>query len=95
MGMTGSGKSSVKYPHLLALIQHRSLDKQFIKLITDDEGIKIGHGVASQTSDIGVHYWTARDGRLCALIDTPGFDDSNGMTDTEVLDKIASLLKVT
>jgi hypothetical protein len=75
-------------------IQERSFDKQFIKLITGDEGIKIG-GVASQTSEIGVHYWTAPDRRLCALVDTPGFDDSNGMTDTDVLDKIASFLKAT
>jgi hypothetical protein len=70
-------------------------DKQFIRLITGDERIKIGHGVASQTSDIGVHYWTAPDGRICAFVDTPGFDDSNGMADIEVLDKIASFFKRT
>jgi hypothetical protein len=73
----------------------RSLDKQFIRLITGDESIKIGHGVASQTSDIGMHYWTAPDGRLCALVDTPGFDDSNGTTHTDVMDKISSFLKGT
>jgi predicted GTPase len=94
MGMTGSGKSSVRIFALLS-IQERSLDKQFIQLITGDKGIKIGHGVGSQTTEIGLYYWTARDGRLCALVDTPGFDDSNGMTDTEVLDKIASFLKGT
>jgi predicted GTPase len=94
MGMTGSGKSSVRI-FALVFIQERSLDKQFIKLMTGDERIEIGHGFSSQTSDIGVHYWTAPDGRLCALVDTPGFDDSNGMTDTDVLDKIASFLQAT
>jgi predicted GTPase len=94
MGMTGSGKSSVRIFALVS-IQECSLEKQFIRLITGDEGIKIGHGVASQTSEIGVHYWTAPDGRRCALVDTPGFDDSNGMTDTKVLDKIAGYLKGT
>jgi predicted GTPase len=81
--------------HLLVSIQECSLDKQFIKLITGDEGVKIGHGVSSETSEIGVHSWKARDGRLCTLVDTPGFDDSNGMTDSEVLDKIASFLQGT
>jgi hypothetical protein len=94
MGMTGSGKSSVRIFALVS-IQERSLEKQFIRLITGDNGIKIGHGVASQTSGIGVHYATAPDGRLCALVDTPGFDDSNGMSDAQVLDKIASFLKGT
>jgi hypothetical protein len=94
MGMTGSGKSSVMIFALVS-IQVRSLDKQLIRLITGDEGIKIGHGVASQTSEIGVHSWTAPDSRLCALVDPPGFDDSNGMTDTDVLDKIASFLQAT
>jgi predicted GTPase len=94
MGMTGSGKSSVRI-YALVSIQERSLDKQFIKLITGEEGIKIGHGVSSETSELGVHSWTARDGRLCTLVDTPGFDDSNGMTDSEVLDKIASFLQGT
>ena len=94
MGMTGSGKSSVSI-YALVSIQGRSLDKQFIKLLTGDEGIKIGHGVSSQTSEIGLHSWKARDGRLCTLVDTPGFDDSNGMTDTDVLDQIASFLQET
>ncbi|KAI0292815.1 hypothetical protein BC826DRAFT_1105405 [Russula brevipes] len=77
MGMTGSGKSS------------------FIKHITGDEEIEIGHGVSSesQISEIGVHYWSAPDGRRVALVDTPGFDDSNGLSDSDVLDEIASYLK--
>jgi predicted GTPase len=94
MGMTGSGKSSVRIFTLVSL-QERSLDKQFIRLINGDERIEIGYGVASQTTEIGVHYWTAPDGRLCALVDTPGFDDSNGMADATVLDRIASFLRET
>ena len=94
MGMTGSGKSSVRI-FLLVSIHERSHYKQFIKLITGDEEVKIGHGDSSETSEISIHYWTAPDGRLCALVDTPGFDDSNGMTDTDVLDTIASFLQET
>ncbi|KAI0292778.1 P-loop containing nucleoside triphosphate hydrolase protein [Russula brevipes] len=67
----------------------------FIKLLTGDEEIEIGHGVSSQTSKIGVHCFSASDGRRVALVDTPGFDDSNGMTDSDVLDEIASFLKDT
>ena len=92
--MTGSGKSSVRIFALVS-IRERSLHKQFIRLITGDKEVKIGHGVSSETSDIGVHFWTAPDGRLCALVDSPGFDDSNGLTDTDVLDKIASFLQIT
>jgi hypothetical protein len=80
---------------LLVSTRDRSLDKQFIKLVTEDSGIKIGHGVESETSDIGVHNWTAPDDRVFALVDTPGFDDSNGKTDANVLDQIASFLKET
>jgi hypothetical protein len=77
---------------LLVSIQERSLEKQFIKLITEDPGVKIGDGVDSETSEISVYGWTAPDGRLFALVDTPGFDDSNGKSDSDVLDEIASFL---
>jgi predicted GTPase len=94
MGMTGSGKSSVSI-FALASIQEHSLDKQFIQLVTGDPRINIGHGVRSETSEIGVYDWTAPDGRVFALVDSPGFDDSNGKTDTDVLDQIAGFLKET
>jgi predicted GTPase len=94
MGMTGSGKSSVRIFALVS-IHECSRDKQFIKLITEDSGIKIGHGVRSETSEIGVYDWTAPDGRVFALVDTPGFDDSNGKSDSDVLDQIAGFLMET
>jgi predicted GTPase len=93
MGMTGSGKSSVSIFALTCI--ECSRDKQFIKRITEDPGIKIGHGVRSETSDIGVYDWTAPDGRVFALVDTPGFDDSNGKSDSDVLDQIAGFLMET
>jgi predicted GTPase len=93
MGMTGAGKSSVGISAFAYHHRRRSLPKQFIKLITGDEGIKIGHGVGSQTTEIGVYSYSARDGRRVALVDTPGFDDSNERTDGDILDEIASYLK--
>jgi hypothetical protein len=80
---------------LLVSIQERSLDRQFIKLITKDPSIIIGHGVRSETTEIRAHYWTAPDGRLFAFVDSPGFDDSKGKTNSDVLDQIASFLKET
>jgi hypothetical protein len=95
MGMTGSGKSSVRIFAFLYHDRRCSPYKQFIKLLTGDEGIQIGHGVSSQTSEIGVQCFSTPGGRRVALVDTPGFDDSNGMTDGDVLDEIASFLKGT
>jgi predicted GTPase len=98
MGMTGSGKSSVRISAFVCIHTTNtrcSLHKQFIKHITGDEGIKIASNLSSQTPEINVHYWSAPDGRRVALVDTPGFDDSNGLglSDSDVLDAIASYLK--
>jgi predicted GTPase len=93
MGMTGTGKSSVRISAFAYHHRRRSLHKQFIKLITGDQGIKIGHGVSSQTAEIGVYSYSTPDGRRVTLVDTPGFDDSNGKTDGEVLGGIANFLK--
>ena len=42
MGITGSGKSFLRMFALVST-QERSRNEQFIKLITGDKGIKIGH----------------------------------------------------
>ncbi|KAJ6562431.1 P-loop containing nucleoside triphosphate hydrolase protein [Mycena capillaripes] len=76
MGSTGVGKSS------------------FTKLVTGDESIVIGHSIESETTEVQTS--TFRDpatGRKVILVDTPGFDDSRaGVTDTDVLKKIAEFL---
>jgi predicted GTPase len=94
MGMTGAGKSSVRISAFTYHHRRHSLHKQFIQLLTGDKGIKLGHGVGSQTTEIGVYTYSAPDGRRVALVDTPGFDDSNGRTDSDILDEIASYLQL-
>ena len=69
--------------------------RQFIGLLTGDKSVQIGHGVQSMTSEVEPVRYIEDDGRCITLIDTPGFDDSReGVTDTDVLRKIASFLDV-
>ncbi|KDQ53046.1 hypothetical protein JAAARDRAFT_39759 [Jaapia argillacea MUCL 33604] len=80
MGATGTGKSS------------------FIKSITNDEEIVVGHSLQSQTAKIHrSRYFVPNSSACITFIDTPGFDDSRGaaggMTDADVLRKIATFLK--
>ncbi|KAJ3873810.1 lipoxygenase [Lentinula edodes] len=66
----------------------------FIRLLTNNTGVKIGNNLDSQTSDVQVfHFFDKFSGRNIVLVDTPGFDDSrNDITDTAVLKKIAEFL---
>ncbi|PPQ76188.1 hypothetical protein CVT26_009362 [Gymnopilus dilepis] len=66
----------------------------FIKLLTGDDAIEVGHKLRSQTSDVKVSFFQdAGTGRRITLVDTPGFDDSRSeFTDTEVLRKISEYL---
>ena len=53
--------------------------------------IKIGHGLESETAHIQPISLVAKDGTRIKLVDTPGFDDSReGMTDAEILQRIAT-----
>jgi hypothetical protein len=67
---------------------------QLIKLLSGDTSIVIGDNLESETSDIQVICFVDRGtGRNVTIVDTPGFDDSrNGVTDTDILKKIASFL---
>jgi hypothetical protein len=66
---------------------------QFINLLTKDENIRIGHDLDSQTVDITTSRYK-QDGISVTLVDTPGFDDSReGITDTDILGKIANFLQ--
>ncbi|KAF8345737.1 P-loop containing nucleoside triphosphate hydrolase protein [Amanita rubescens] len=65
----------------------------FIQLITGDKNVRIGHGIDSVTSEVDRFRYFERDGRCVTFVDTPGFDDSReGVTDTDILQKIASFL---
>ena len=66
---------------------------QLINLLTNDDNIRIGHDLESQTTDITTSRYT-QDGISVVLVDTPGFDDSReGITDTDILGKIADFLQ--
>ena len=66
---------------------------QLINLLTNDDNIRIGHDLESQTFDITTSCYT-QDGISVTLVDTPGFDDSReGITDTDILGKIADFLQ--
>lgn len=53
--------------------------------------LKVGHDLDSCTSETQVSEEFVLDDRRVALIDTPGFDDTN-LNDTEVLKSIAESL---
>jgi hypothetical protein len=67
---------------------------QFVKLITGDSSIKVNDGLESETADIQVfHFVDPTSGHKVRIVDTPGFDDSRkGVTDTDILKKIADFL---
>lgn len=63
-----------------------------IRLLTGDETIVIGNGLGSVTEDIQLAHYFDSDDRRVTFIDTPGFDDSRGVTDATILRKIATFL---
>jgi predicted GTPase len=66
---------------------------QLINLLTNDDNIRIGHDLESQTFDITTSRYI-QDGISVTLVDTPGFDDSReGITDTDILGKMADFLQ--
>ncbi|KJA22639.1 hypothetical protein HYPSUDRAFT_644507 [Hypholoma sublateritium FD-334 SS-4] len=76
MGATGSGKSS------------------FINLLTGKTSVAIGDSLESETADVAdIRFIDSATGRKVTIVDTPGFDDSRqGVTDTDILKKIANFL---
>ncbi|KAN0115440.1 P-loop containing nucleoside triphosphate hydrolase protein [Hyaloscypha variabilis] len=65
----------------------------FIKLVTGDSSIKIGHSQESETKSISRHEVYIR-GRNFTLVDTPGFDDDD-LTDSDVLKMLVDWLAAT
>ncbi|KAF7369651.1 G domain-containing protein [Mycena venus] len=76
MGGTGTGKSS------------------FIKLVTGNSSVEVGESLESETFDVkDFQFADHTTGRKVRIVDTPGFDDSrSGVTDTDILKKIADYL---
>jgi predicted GTPase len=66
---------------------------QFINLLTNDDNIRIGHDLESQTFEINTSRYI-QDGVSVTLVDTPGFNDSReGFTDTDIIGKIVDFLQ--
>ncbi|KAK2466544.1 hypothetical protein APHAL10511_001406 [Amanita phalloides] len=67
----------------------------FIRLLTNDENIHIGHDLESMTFDVVTSRYVDKEaGVRATLVDTPGFDDSReGVSDTDILGKIANFLQ--
>ena len=66
---------------------------QLINLLTNDDNIRIGHDLESQTFDINTSRYI-QDGVSVTLVDTPGFNDSReGVTDTDIIEKIVDFLQ--
>ncbi|EDR07720.1 uncharacterized protein LACBIDRAFT_298189 [Laccaria bicolor S238N-H82] len=65
----------------------------FIKLLTGDEGVKVGETLEPETSEIK-SFLFFHNHQCVSLVDTPGFDDSRpNMSDSKLLDDIAEFLK--
>jgi predicted GTPase len=67
---------------------------QFIKLVTKDPSIVIGDSLESETFEVqSYRFRDPTSGRTMIMVDTPGFDDSReGVTDTEILKRVANFL---
>ncbi|OAL42937.1 hypothetical protein IQ07DRAFT_553401 [Pyrenochaeta sp. DS3sAY3a] len=78
--------------HVVAVMGVTGAGKSsFIKLVTRDERIKIGHGLESETSEVK-GYETCIKGQKIVLVDTPGFNDTF-LSDSDVLKMIAEWLE--
>ena len=65
---------------------------QFINLISNSN-LLVSNSLKSVTANVGLSQQFYMDGMRVTLVDTPGFDDTT-MSDTDILNKIASYLCV-
>ena len=68
---------------------------QFIRLLTGDNSIKIGHHLQSETSHVKtLHFRDPDSGRKVTFVDTPGFGfvGTPNLDDTDILKRIADFL---
>jgi hypothetical protein len=101
MGPAGVGKSTVggilSAPHRSLLLDGTLI--KFIKNYTGDQGVVVSHNLESCTTDVESFLAAFPDhldskvlaDRRLVLVDTPGFDDSNG-DDAEILRRVAAWL---
>ena len=100
MGAIGAGKCSVSLEFLNtgdADFANISLDfrsSAFSKVLIEKTSVPIGDSLESETADVEViRFIDDNTGRKVTIVDTPGFDDSRqGVTDTDILKKIADFL---
>ena len=60
--------------------------------MSGDTSVKVGDSLESETSDIQVVRFVHPNGRNIVIVDTPGFGDSRGFSDTDILKKITAFL---
>ena len=83
-----------KIQNLIAVMGVTGAGKSyFIKSVTNNNGVIIGDGLQSCTSEINAVN-AEIDNQQVTLVDTPGFDDTN-RSDTEILKDIVNFLTVT
>ncbi|KAF7337186.1 G domain-containing protein [Mycena sanguinolenta] len=62
----------------------------FIRLVTGDDTVCIGHSLQSDTSEIVYTSSVNDDNRQLTFMDTPGFNDSEGLSDIDILRMIGN-----
>ncbi|EDR09683.1 uncharacterized protein LACBIDRAFT_326214 [Laccaria bicolor S238N-H82] len=67
--------------------------KEIINAIVGKDVTDVGHELESQTSDIKEYDFVMKNGLHVTLVDTPGFDDSEGKSDVVILKEIGAFLK--
>ncbi|CAG8631451.1 12799_t:CDS:2 [Acaulospora colombiana] len=83
LGNTGSGKSSVS---------ERDLDYQFINAAAGSTQMAESTGLRSLTTKVAATDPFMVDNQRVVLLDTPGFDNTNGMSFREIMLEIQTYL---
>ena len=67
---------------------------QLVNLLTGQPSVAVGNSLDSETGEVvPIHFTDSASARNVVVVDTPGFDDSRqGVTDTDILTKIAKFL---
>lgn len=67
---------------------------QFIRDVTKDTNIVVGHKLESETSAVKSSSFITESGQKVTLIDTPGFEDSReDISDVDVLQMMVDFLQ--